>query len=89
MKNVKTYVGKLVLTGRLNSSVNGNPRFAGYIEVIERAGIHYYTRRVEFQTAPDAMLAYEIDNFEGRPVIAEIGRYYGKPTIKTIEGVLK
>lgn len=85
MKNVKTYTGRVVITGRLPSSVNGNPRFTGYVETVEKAFQHAWVKRVEFVTAVDSMIGYAIQNYDGKNCTVEIGSHYKKPTIHSIE----
>ena len=85
MKREQTINGTLRITGRLNNSVNGNPRYQGYIETFEKHFNVAWQVKNEFITAPDSMLAYMITNFDNKPVTAVIGSYYGKQTIKSIE----
>jgi len=57
----------------MDSSVNGNPRFSftidGYTAV----------------TGVDAMQGYEIQNFEGKNCVAELGTHYGRLTLNSIK----
>jgi hypothetical protein len=85
MKNEKTISGKLVITGRLNNSRNGNPRYKGYIETMEKAFQVAWINKIDFITAVDSMLSYQITNFDNKLVNAVIGTHYGKPTIKSVE----
>jgi hypothetical protein len=73
MKNVTRHIGKLEIIRRENSSVNGNPRYFLHV-----AGFYCYT-------APDSSLGYSVTNYDGRNVIAEIGTYYGRPTLRSVE----
>lgn len=72
MKNITCHTGLLQVVRRLPSSVNGNPRY--------EVRLDGWTAR----TAPDSSVAYEITNFDGHIVTAEIGTYYGHPTIRNI-----
>ncbi len=58
---------------RLPSSFCGNPRYSCEIGV------------TRCQTAPDAMVGYDMENSEGREVVAEVRWYYGKLTIESIK----
>lgn len=65
--------GKLKIIQRLPSSFNGNPRYLLSIgDTVCR-------------TAPDSPLAYSVTNYDGKMVSAEIGNYYGHPTLKGIK----
>ncbi len=72
MKNTKTINGKLNIINRLNGSINGNPRFLVEID-------NQY-----FKTTPDAMLAYAIENHDGKHVRAVVGRHYGQASVESI-----
>ncbi len=62
---------------RLPSSFYGNPRFSCDIGV------------TRCQTAPDAMVGYDMENHEGREVVASVRWYYGKLTIENIKEMTK
>jgi len=74
MKNITEHTGKLEIISRLPSSFYGNPRFLLSVDGIT------------CRTAPDAMLGYSVQNFDGREVIATIGMHYGNATINTLKG---
>ena len=78
MKNISQHEGLLVITGRLPQSINGNPRFKGFIDLGNGHG-------PSWQTSVDSSLAYSVQNFDGKQVSCEIGSYYGKPTISNIK----
>lgn len=78
MKNVKTYEATLSHLTRLNSSVNGNPRFEARFDT--KHGAIYAVTQV------DSMLGYSIQNFERKPVTVSIGLHYGKHTIDSLKG---
>lgn len=67
--------GKLNIINRLTSSVNGNPRFL--VEIDNKY----------FKTTPDSMLAYGIDNFDNKQVIATVGRHYGQASVLNIREI--
>ncbi len=69
MKDTKIVSGKLTIIKRLKGSINGNPRFLIAIDGIE------------YSTQPDATLGYRASNYEDKQVMAQIGTYYGKPSI--------
>ena len=73
MKNITRHVGTLSVVKRLPSSVNGNPRYL--------IGVDGYL----VKTAPDSSIAFEVTNFDGKEVIAEIGTFYGVPTLHRVE----
>ncbi len=72
MKNVTSHTGKLEIIERLPSSRNGNPRWLLKIDG--------WTCR----TAPDAMVAYGITNFDGKIVKADIGTLRGLATVEYV-----
>ena len=76
MKNLTRHVGKLEVLERLASSYHGNPRF-----LVRVAGF-------TCKTAPDAMLGYGVQNYDGREVVALIGTHYGQLTLSQVEQVL-
>jgi len=75
MKNITHHTGKLTVVKRLPTSANGNPRYLlnvdGYLVA----------------TAPDASIAYEVTNFDGKEVTAEIGTYYNQATLHRVEAL--
>ena len=75
MKNEKTIKGKLTIINRLNSSLSGNPRFL--VEINNQY----------FKTTPDAMLAYGIQNFDGKTVNAVVGKHYNQDSIFNAKAV--
>ena len=72
MRNITRHAGTVEKVKRLDSSVNGNPRFSftidGYTAV----------------TGVDATHGYEIQNFEGKNCVAYLGSHYGKLTLNSI-----
>ena len=75
MRNKKTITGKLTIINRLNSSIDGNPRFL--VEINNQY----------FKTTPDAMFGYSVQNFDGQTVNAVIGKYYNQDSIFNAEAV--
>lgn len=75
MKNTQVYIGNLEILERLNNSRNGNPNF--------RIRVGGQIAR----TVSDAAYAYELQNFEGKPVKAWIGTHYGKDALDSIESI--
>ena len=75
MKHLRAHTGKLEIIERLKNSVNGNPRY-----LVMVGGLVCRTR-------PDASYNYDIQNLDGRTVRVEIGTYYGRATIASIQGV--
>ena len=73
MKNVTRHSGILTVVERAASSLNGNPRY-----VVLLAGI-------TCRTMIDSSLGYEITNFDGCMVLADIGTHYGTVSIENIE----
>ena len=77
MKNLETVKGlKIDKLERMNSSVNGNPRFR----------VHFSNGLVS-QTMVDAMLGYGIQNYvgENKPLLeVEFGTHYGTVQINNI-----
>lgn len=73
MKNITRHTGTLSVVKRLPSSKSGNPRYLvnvdGYL----------------VSTQPDSSIAFEVTNFDGKEVAAEIGTYYGAPTLHRVE----
>ena len=69
MNTTNTHTGILEIVKRLDSSLNGNPRFLVSIDGIEA------------RTVPDASLGYAIQNHEGNYVTARIGTYRGRASI--------
>lgn len=72
MKNVSRHYGKLEIIKRLPSSTNGNPRFLLRVDG--------WTCR----TAVDSSLGYEVQNFDGKQVVATIGTHYGNATLDSV-----
>jgi hypothetical protein len=75
MKNISGHTGTLQIIKRLPSSINGNPRF-----LVQVAG---FTCRTEV----DSALGYEIQNMDGRQVIATIGTHYGVATLNSVSAI--
>ena len=73
MRNITRHTGTVGRLTRMESSVNGNPRFSftidGYTAV----------------TGVDAMQGYCIQNFEGKNCVAELGTHYGRLTLNSIK----
>ena len=72
MKNVTSHTGILEIVKRMDNSVNGNPRF-----MLRCDG---WT----FCTQPDCMVAYMIENYEGKMVTVHIGTHYGRCQLKSL-----
>ena len=72
MRNCRRHTGTLEIVERLNNSTNGNPRWLVVLDGIN------------CRTAVDSDDGYGITNFDGKPVSADIGIYYGKYTIQNI-----
>ena len=72
MKQITTHTGILKLVERMNSSVNGNPRYKLSIN------------DVLFYTTPDSMHGYGIPNHFDRPITVTIGVHYGKNTLDKV-----
>ena len=68
--------GRLENIERLESSRNGNPRFAATVN------------GVDVRTSPDSSFGYSIQNHEGKLITVEIREYYGNTTIENIQKVL-
>ncbi len=79
MKNISEHKGILRIIGRLNNSINGNPRYLCYVE--ETGALH----GVSFYTGVDSQHGYGITNYRDKPVKVTIGTHYGKPTLNSIE----
>lgn len=73
MRNIKTYKGKFEIVKRLPSSVNGNPRF------LVKIGNSFC------RTGVDCSLGYSVQKYDGKQVIAEIGKHYGVSILNSIE----
>jgi len=73
MKNLVTHVATLERIERMKSSVNGNPRYRGFLD----NGFY-------FQTSVDSSFAYSLPNYEGKKVTVVIGTHRGKPTLGDI-----
>jgi hypothetical protein len=73
MKNVTRHIGKLEIIRRLPCSINGNPRF-----VLRVDG---WTCR----TAVDSSLGYEVQNHDGKFVVATVGTHYGVATLDSVK----
>jgi len=69
------YQGKVAKISRLNNSLNGNPRYAVWLEGLGR-----------FTTATDAGWVYGVNfrNLEGQPVLIETGKRINSRTIQSI-----
>ena len=72
MRNVTSHVGSLRVVKQLSNSKNGNPRY-----LLSVAGW-------SCRTAVDSMLAYDIQNLNGKAVAAHIGTHYGKATLLSV-----
>ena len=72
MKNNTRHTGKLEKVERLKSSANGNPRFLVRVD------------GWTCSTQPDTQLGYQIQNWWGREVVAEIGTHYGSPQLNNM-----
>lgn len=72
MNNLTRHVGMLEIIDRLPSSRYGNPRWLVRVDG--------WTAR----TTPDSSLAYSITNHTGKRVVAHIGTYYGKATVRDV-----
>ena len=73
MKNITRHVGTLEKLKRMDSSVNGNPRFSFTID-----GYTAVTR-------VDSDDGYGIQNMEGSNCVAELGTHYGRLTLHSIQ----
>lgn len=71
------YQGKVTKVSRLNNSINGNPRFAVWLDRLGR-----------FVTPTDAGWVYGVNfrNLEGRNVLVETGKRTNSRTIESIQG---
>ena len=72
MKSITVHNGLVSDLKRLDSSINGNPRFQFVIDG--------YT----VVTGVDSMLGYSIQNLEGKHCRAELGVHYGRKTLNAI-----
>lgn len=72
MKNITCHRGLLEIQKRLPSSTNGNPRYLVRIDG--------FTCR----TKPDSAHAYDVQNFDGQQVRAEIGTHFGRATVNNL-----
>ena len=80
---MKQYNGKIKIIKRLNSSVNGNPRFL--IELVDMEGY------VEVETKSDSAYCYNIENLDRAGCDCEILFYFtkgGKGKIENIKRIL-
>ena len=75
MRNITRHEGILKIIKRLNSSLNGNPRFL--------ISINGFTCK----TGVDSMHGYCVENHNNKPVIATIGTHYNTATLNTLKGV--
>ena len=73
MRNITRHYGTVERLKRLESSVNGNPRFSFTIDGYDAA------------TGIDSMHGYAIQNFEGKNCVAELGTHYGRLTLNSIK----
>jgi hypothetical protein len=76
MRNITRHTGTVERLKRMESSVNGNPRFSFTIDGYDAA------------TGVDSMHGYCIQNFEGKNCVAEIGTHYGRLTLNSIEEIV-
>jgi mRNA-degrading endonuclease YafQ of YafQ-DinJ toxin-antitoxin module len=75
MKSITAAIGILKVIKRLPSSLNGNPRWAINID------------GWDCHTKPDSAYGYEVENLDGKLVLATIGTHYGVPTLNTLERI--
>ena len=75
MKSITAAIGILKVIKRLPSSLNGNPRWAINID------------GWDCHTKPDSAYGYEVENLDGKLVLATIGTHYGAPTLNTLERI--
>lgn len=75
MQDIEQITGKITGLTRLESSINGNPRYLVTLRTPEGDLINARTK-------PDSMAAYGIQT--GQHVWAEIGWHYGKVAIQNI-----
>jgi hypothetical protein len=80
MKDVFECTGRLVINKKLESSVNGNPRYLVSI------GLDRY--RYEAKTTVDSGIAYEITNYDLKMVKVKLGFHYNQLSIVNIEELL-
>ena len=76
MKNITSHTGTVERLKRMDSSVNGNPRFSFTID------------GYDVVTGVDAMQGYCIQNFEGKSCVAELGTHRGRLTLNSIEEIV-
>ena len=71
------YQGKVSKVSRLQNSINGNPRYAVWLEGLGR-----------FTTPTDAGWVYGVNfgNLEGHPALIETGKRTNSRTIESIQG---
>jgi len=71
------YEGKVTKVSRLNNSINGNPRYAVWLDRLGR-----------FVTPTDAGWVYGVNfgNLEGRNVLIETGKRTNSRTIEKLTG---
>ena len=75
MRNITLHTGTLKVLKRLDSSINGNPRY--YISI----------DGFSCSTAVDSSYGYSVTNYDNKQVTATIGTHYGKATLNTLKGV--
>tara|TARA_R110000787_G_C13197339_1_gene423666 strand:+ start:57 stop:290 length:234 start_codon:yes stop_codon:yes gene_type:complete len=76
MKNITRHYGTVERLKRMDSSLNGNPRFSFTIDGYDVA------------TGVDFMQGYEIQNFEGKNCVAELGTHRGRLTLNSIREIV-
>ena len=78
-KKLQQYNGKIQIVKRLNSSVNGNPRF-----LIELCDLDYYET---LETKSDYMYNYNIENLSNKKCDCIITYYFTPKGIGKIEDI--
>ena len=73
MRDIRTYSGTLTELVRLDSSLNGNPRYQ--FRIGDESAI----------TAVDSSLGYAVGNYDGMDVEATVGNHYGSATLIDIK----
>ena len=82
MKNIKTYTGNIATVDRLESSVNGNPRYAAMLVTTDG-------NQITFCTAVDSNYGYELPNYHHKGVLVEVevGSHYRVDTLNSIKRI--
>ena len=76
-----TVFGTLNKVERMNSSINGNPRYMVSIQDEDSEFNKIYVAR----TRPDASLGYSIDNYWNKRVAVTLDTYYGKLSVVDVK----